>query len=216
MSTHATLDPDTAALLREAAAWRVLARLFECPDDHWRAEIASLTRELYEDDLQSAVAAIDDSATPGLYYSVFGPGGPAPPREASYHEAVELGSLVTDLAGYYEAFSYAPRTSEPLDHVAVEISFLSYLKFKEAYARVQGHADRADVAHAAAVRFVADHLSRIAAPLADLLSTSGVPYLAEASRVLVARVGARPGPMRLPMARPGSGDEDEQFPCGLP
>lgn len=214
MSTHFAVDPHTTELLRDAAVWRVLGRFFECPDDHWRADITSLTRELNIDALRTAAAAIDDSATPGLYYSVFGPGGPAPPREATYHESLELGSLVSELAGYYEAFAYAPRNTEPLDHVAVEISFVSYLKFKEAYAHAQGDDERAEIAGRAAAQFIADHLSKIAAPLAELLANSHVQYLARAAEVLCARVGPRPASRRLPMVTPTLDDEPEgDFTC---
>jgi TorA maturation chaperone TorD len=214
MTAHATVDPEIIRLLREAATWRVLARFFECPDAHWRADITLLARELNVPEVSDAASAIDDAATPGLYYALFGPGGPAPPREASYHESLELGSVVSDLAGYYEAFAYAPANDEPLDHVATEINFVSYLKFKEAYARARGDAPRARLARRAAAQFITDHLSRIAAPLAKLLASSSVPYLARASTVLAARVGPRPTPVLLPMASPIEDDQGD-LTCGL-
>lgn len=214
MSAHAEVDSETVAMLREAAMWRALARLFECPDDHWRADILILARELNCADVSAAAAAIDDTATPGLYYSVFGPGGPAPPREASYHDSLELGSLVSDLARYYHAFAYAPPNAEPLDHVAVETNFVSYLKFKEAYARARGDTDRADVARRAAAQFISDHLSRIAAPLAKVLASSRIRYLAQASKALAGRVGRPPSRALLPMIPPVD-DDDGDFVCGL-
>jgi nitrate reductase assembly molybdenum cofactor insertion protein NarJ len=217
MTAHLAVDPHATEVLREAALWRALGRLFECPDDHWRADISSLTRELDVPALRTAAAAIDDSVTPGQYFSVFGPGGPAPPREASYHESLELGSLMSELAGYYHAFAYAPGHTEPLDHVAVELNFVSYLKLKEAYAYAQGHDERAEVAARAAARFISEHLTRIATPLAALLADSHLPYLAHASALLAAKVGARPVTSRLPMLHtPPSDDDDGDVECGMP
>jgi nitrate reductase assembly molybdenum cofactor insertion protein NarJ len=215
MSTRTAADAHTTELLREAASWRVLGRLFECPDDHWRADLALLTRELKVEELSQLNAAIDDDATPSQYHSVFGPGGPAPAREASYHDSIELGSLMSDLAAYYHAFSYAPRNDEPFDHVAVEINFVSYLKFKEAYARAQGHDEQAGIVARAAAAFVTDHLARIATPLARLLAASSLHYLARGSALLAERVGPTPGPIRLPVLMPGTPDDEEDVTCGL-
>jgi hypothetical protein len=216
MSTHTTLDEQTTQRLRDAAAWRVLGRLFECPDDHWRADITTLARELDMEEVSRVATAIDDSATPGHYHSIFGPGGPAPAREASYYDAVELGSLMSELAAYYDAFSYAPRNDDPLDHVAVEVNFVSYLKFKEAYALARGHQEQAEIAARAAATFVADHLTRIAVPLARLLAASNIDYLARASALLAERVGPRSGPLRLPVLQPNVSPDDEDLACGLP
>lgn len=216
MTAHLAVDPHATEVLREAAFWRALGRLFECPDDHWRADIQSLTRELNVPELRTAAAAIADSATPGQYFSVFGPGGPAPPREASYHESLELGSLMSDLARYYHAFAYAPGNTEPLDHVAVELNFVSYLKLKEAYAYAQGHDERAEIASRAAAQFVNEHLTRIATPLAALLAGSHLRYLAHASALLAARVGARPATTRLPMLPIAAPDDDGDSECGMP
>ena len=216
MSADARLDAATAALLRDAAEWRLAARLFECPDPTWRDEVAALARELDGAAIHAAVEAIDDAATPGQYFSVFGPGGPAPPREASYHESLELGSLMSELAGYYEAFAYRPQCAETLDHVATEIGFVAYLKFKQAYAQALGEAALAEVAERAAARFIADHLSRIASPLAAILADSHLAYLAHASRLVAARAGTPPRSPLLPMLHERTDDDEEGFACGVP
>jgi nitrate reductase assembly molybdenum cofactor insertion protein NarJ len=211
------LDDRTAKLLRDAAEWRLLSRLLECPDDRWRNEVAALAGEIGAGDVRAAVDAIDASATPGQYYSVFGPGGPAPPREATYHESVELGSLMSELASYYNMFGYAPNTVETPDHIATEVGFIAYLKFKEAFARAQGDDERADVAARAAGQFLTDHLSRVANSVASLLDGSHLKYLASAAQALASRVGARPTSGLLPMVPPSlDDDETGEFLCGLP
>lgn len=217
MSAHASVDPRVRDRLREAATWRLLGRLFECPDPTWQAEIDALARELGDEDLLAAVTAAAGVATEGQYHSTFGVGGPAPPREASYHETVELGSLMSELAVCYEVFGYRPQLAEPLDHVAVEAGFVAYVKFKQAYAEARGDREQADAAARAASRFITDHLGMIATPLADLLATSHLDYLARASRALVARVGPRPATTRLPMLRTiATDDEGSDFECAVP
>jgi len=202
-------------LLREAATWRLLGRLLECPGDRWHAEIAALARELADTELVATVAAAAGVATEGQYHSVFGPGGPAPPREATYRDTLELGSLMSSLAGRYNAFGYAPELAEPPDHVAIEVGFLAYLKLKEAYALAEGDEPRAAVASRAAERFITDHLAMIAVPLAGLLASSHLEYLARASRRLAALVGPHPHSRRLPMLPIASSDDDtDAFECG--
>jgi nitrate reductase assembly molybdenum cofactor insertion protein NarJ len=217
MSAHVSVDPPVRDRLREAATWRLLGRLFECPDATWQAEIDAIARELGDEDLLAAVTAAAGVATEGQYHSTFGVGGPCPPREASYHETVELGSLMSELAVYYEVFGYRPQLAEPLDHVAVEAGFVAYLTFKQAYAEARGDREQADAAAGAASRFITDHLARLATPLADILATSHLDYLARASRVLAARVGPPPATRRLPMLQTmATDDEGSDFACAVP
>jgi nitrate reductase assembly molybdenum cofactor insertion protein NarJ len=209
MSVHQTL--------RDAAAWRLLGRLFECPDQSWREELEALARELQDPELSAAVSAIGDQASEGRYHSVFGPGGPAPPREATYHDTLELGSLMSELSIYYDGFAYHPAIDEAPDHVAVEIGFIAFLKLKEAYALAEGDDERADRCARAASRFMTDHLATIATPLADVLRNATLDYLARAGEVLVARVGPSPSSRRLPMLKVLPDDDDGgAFPCGAP
>ena len=206
-------DPRMHELLRDAARWRLLGRLLECPDEAWRREIVTLAGEVDDAELREAAEAAAVTATEGDYHSVFGPGGPAPPREVSYHDSIELGSLMSEVIGYYHAFGYRPASSEAPDHVAVEAGFLSYLRLKEAYAVAAGDAEHADITAQAAVRFRSDHLAMFAAPLASLLSESGIAYLATASKRLAACAGERPAPARLAVIQERIEDEGSEFPC---
>ena len=204
-----------SSLMMEAAEWRVLSRLFECPADGWDTDIRQLGREVGAEDVRgSAAAALREAPTAGQYYSLFGPGGPAPPREASYRESLELGSLISELAGYYEAFGYTPGDREPPDHVAVETSFVAYLKLKEAYALATGDEDHAALTAATSVRFRADHLASIAAPLARILEAAPFDYLARASRALASRAG-KPAPARRLLMAQAPDADDNLFDCGV-
>jgi nitrate reductase assembly molybdenum cofactor insertion protein NarJ len=208
------IDQRLLALLMEAAEWRLLARLFECPAAEWQADLCQLAGEVSDRDLRAASdLALRESPAPAQYHSLFGPGGPAPPREASYRDSVELGSLMSELAVYYDAFGYAPAANEPPDHVAVETGFIAYLKLKEAYALANDDRERAALTASASARFHADHLASLAAPLARILENAPLGYLARAARALLSRVGPPPRSSRLPMAQL-AGSEDDPLVCG--
>ncbi len=215
-SMAAPVEPQIQQLLRDAAWWRLLGRLFECPDPAWRADINTLARELGDADVSTAVAAALAEATEGQYHSVFGPGGPAPPREASYHDTLELGSMMSSIAAYYEAFAYRPATRETPDHVSVEAGFMAFLRFKEAFARAGGDRDRATITANAAEQFRADHLTMVAERIADLLAHSHLEYLQKAARLLADRVGPRPGPKRLTVLNEPFDGDDSEFSCAEP
>ena len=142
-----------------------------------------------DEQLEKAAAAMADEASEGLYHTTFGPGGPAAPREVSHREYVTPGQSLSELAAFYDAFAFCPSTNEPPDHVAVEADFIAYLRLKEAYALSRGDHAQADITAAAAQRFVEDHLSSIAEPLAKSLASSGITYLQLAADALLARVG---------------------------
>ena len=209
------MDTRTHALLRQAAEWRLIGRLFECPAGTWRDDIVALARESDDALLGAAVTHALEEASEGLYHSTFGPGGPAPPREVTYVKAIQLGYLLSELTACYDAFAYQPVTRESPDHVSVEAGFVGYLRLKEAYAVTRGDEEQAAVTADAAATFVREHLSALAEPLAATLDASGVAYLAEAARALVARVGPPPsaaaspdGARLFPVIQPLE-DEDE-------
>jgi len=210
-------DTRITALLKEAAEWHVLGRLLECPSPSWNDDLARLSREIPTEALKAAAAHARVEGSEGLYHSVFGPGGPAPPREVSYHRSVELGNLMSEIESHYDAFAYRPNVNEPPDHVAVETGFVAYLRLKEAFAFANGDDQAAEVARLAAMRFTSEHLAQFAGRLAELLGGSGVDYLAEASSLLAARVGPKPISKQLPVLQPDAfGDDDEgEFACEL-
>ncbi|MDP1568622.1 MAG: molecular chaperone TorD family protein [Vicinamibacterales bacterium] len=202
-------DAMMRALLRGSAEWRLLSRLFECPSDAWRADLEALARELPEGELRTAVAEAGVEAGEGLFHSVFGPGGPAPPREVSYHDTLELGTLMSALVSHYEAFDYRPGSPEPPDHLAVEVGFVAYLYLKEAFAVATADPETAALTARVRERFVREHLAMMAEPIAGLLAASGVSYLARASALLAARVGSRPRAPGLPVIQPVLDDEED-------
>jgi nitrate reductase assembly molybdenum cofactor insertion protein NarJ len=180
------------ALLREAAEWRLLGLLLECPNDQWRAALPALAAEVDDPLIASAARMALEEASEGLYHSTFGPGGPAAPREVSYSDSIELGYLMSEIAVYYDAFAYRPTTLEAPDHISVQLGFVAYLRMKQAFAVAEGDNENAETTAQAARRFLKDHLARVAEPLGAGLDASGISYLGETGRALVQRVGPSP------------------------
>lgn len=211
------MDPRTHALLRQAAEWRLIGLLFECPADAWRDDIVALARDIDDPLLGSAAAHALEEADEGLYHSTFGPGGPAPPREVTYVTAIQLGSLLSELRAFYDAFAYRPAAREAPDHVSVEAGFIGYLLLKQAYAVARGDEEQASVAAEAATTFMREHLAMLAEPLAATLDASGLEYLAEAARALATRAGPPPSAMAahggrlLPVIQPI--EDDDEIAC---
>ncbi len=192
MKTTKRLDPRLRGVTKEAAEWRLLSLLFSCPEGDWRKHVKALMREVSDPGLKSAARHALKEAGEGLFHHTFGPGGPAPAREASYHHTVQLGYLMSDLEAYYNAFAFTPATAEPADHVSVETAFVAYLRLKQAYALSCGDEERAAVTAESADRFLQEHLANIAQDLATRLDESGIPYLAKAGESLMRRVGPPP------------------------
>lgn len=213
MSAAVPIDPVLVDVLHDAASWRLLGRLFECPSDQWRADISSLATEVPDPALAAAARDALEEASEGLYHSMFGPGGPAPPREVSYVDSLELGSVMSSVTGYYHAFGYTPALRESPDHVAVETGFMAFLRVKQAFALMEGDAAHIDVAARAAEAFRVDHMATYADRLAALLAEAPARYLQTASRTLAGRVGPRPGPKRLPVIQPPDEDDGGEFAC---
>lgn len=206
-------EPAVVALLQDAASWRLLGRLFECPSEAWRRDVATLASEVTDAELVAAATGAVSEASEGVYHSVFGPGGPAPPREVSYRDTLELGSVMSALTGAYGAFGYHPSIVEPPDHVAVEAGFLAYLRVKQVFALMEGDDAHVAITAVAVDAFRADHLAVYAERLAGILADAPLGYLQIASRVLARRVGPPPGPKRLPVIQAPAEDDGCAFDC---
>lgn len=214
MSVTTTLDKRELQLAKEAAEWRLISMLFECPSDAWRAQLTGLAAEVEDPQLKSAAHDALEEADEGLFHHTFGPGGPAPAREASYHQTVELGYLMSEIQAYYNAFAYQPLAAEAPDHISVETGFIAYLKFKQAYALARGEAEHAAIASEAAQSFLKDHLRVMAHPLAGHLANSGISYLEKAGAIVGQRVGPLPvaASPTLPILQ--NQQDQEEYPCG--
>jgi nitrate reductase assembly molybdenum cofactor insertion protein NarJ len=202
MSSETSPANTWTELLRDAAEWRLIGLLLECPREDWFARVAALSSEVGDQQLRQAAGHAQQQAGEGLYHTNFGPGGPAAPREVSYHDSLLAGQTIAQLRAQYEAFGYAPTLEEPPDHIAVEAGFMAYLRLKEAYALHAGAKDEAEIAAAAAGDFLQNRLSAVAGPLAEILACSGIDYLVHTAAALAARVGSGENAAAMPVPHP--------------
>ena len=201
-------------LLREAAEWRLISLLFECPVGDWQMNVKNLADEITDPQLKTAAEFAKVEAGEGLYHSIFGPGGPAPAREVTYRSWVQPGYLLSELSAFYNAFSYQPNLKESPDHIAVETGFMAYLKLKEAFAEECGVKEDVEITCKAAKTFNDEHLAKFTEQITKTLASSDIEYLALASAALLKRVG-KDKDKKIRQILPVLGEMDEEFfECG--
>ena len=183
------LTPEVQQLLREAAEWRVLELLFQCPSPEWRDRITEMRSEVNDADLVLAIDIALEIATEGAFHSIMGPGGPAPAREASYIDTMQLGYLMSGLSALYDAFGFHPETFEIADHVSVQAGFMGFMRLKQAFAEASREDEQAAVVRDAAADFLRGHLSHTAEPMRAALEACGYDYLVIAAKALLSRTG---------------------------
>ena len=94
-----------------------------------------------------------------------------PPCETFYtarHIFQETQDL-SDIGGFFRAFGLEMGDKERLDHISVELEFMHFLTYKEAYARTRHGPARARLCREVQRKFVEDHLGRWALKFADRL-----------------------------------------------
>jgi hypothetical protein len=207
----AALTVDVQRLVAEAAAWRVLGRVFERPTAAWTQELEALAAEPLDAAVVDLARRAAAEGSEAYYLALLGPGGVASPREVAYRSWLDPGQLLAELTANYDAFAYHPETEECLDHVAVLSGFVGYLRMKEAYALAGGEAEAAAVVAEAAAAFLSEHLAPLAAGLAAKLGDGASFYLAEAAVLLAERSGDPPAPAA---ALPLFAADDDSFECG--
>jgi len=202
-------------ILVEAAEWRLISLLFDCPIGDWFKQVEMLGEQVLDKRLKRAARVVQKEASEGLFHSIFGPGGPAPGREISYRGWVQPGYMLSELSSFYDAFSYKPVTDEALDHVAVETGFIAYLRLKEIFALECSDTESADVTATASKTFIDEHLSKYAEQMSKILANSGIEYLSLASEALFKRVGKDKDKKKqrfLPVLE--ETEEEPSFECG--
>jgi nitrate reductase assembly molybdenum cofactor insertion protein NarJ len=203
-------------LLVEAAEWRLISLLFDCPNAKWFDDVKALGEQVTDKRLKRAAQAAQKEASEGLFHSIFGPGGPAPGREVSYRGWVQPGYMLSELSSFYEAFAFKPVTDEVPDHVAVETGFLAYLRMKEAFALDCFDTESAEITAQASKTFINEHLSKYAEQMSKILDSSGIEYLSLAGEALFKRAGRdedKKNQRFLPVVE--IDEEDTEFECGL-
>lgn len=88
----------------------------------------------------------------------------SPPYETQYGSAHIFwqSQQLADINGFYRAFGLELKetTHERLDHIAVELEFISYLALKEAYAMEQMNSINVEISQDTQRKFLKDHLGK--------------------------------------------------------
>lgn len=80
------------------------------------------------------------------------------------------------LADFYRAFGLQPVPGERLDHIGVELEFMYFLTYKEAYAGQHQGPEKAEICRYAQGRFLEEHLGCWASPFFRQLRERGPGY----------------------------------------
>ena len=94
-----------------------------------------------------------------------------PPCEAFYtaQGIFQETSELADIAGFFKAFDLALAETERIDHISVELEFMHFLTYKEAYARTHHDAEKSRFCRDVQRKFIRDHLGRWSLHFARLL-----------------------------------------------
>lgn len=131
-----------------------------------------------------------------------------PPYETQYGSAHVFMQTqdMADIAGFYKAFglSAGREIRERVDHLSLELEFMSFLACKQSHACCYGSQEQVRICHDAQKRFLEEHLARwipaFASKLGQYAPDSFFSHLATLLKSFVAAdaalLGANPSPLR--------------------
>lgn len=147
-----------------------------------------------------------------------------PLYETQYGEAhvFQQAQDLADIAGFYRAFGVqaSDQVKERHDHISIELEFMAFLAYKQAYALESDGEDKAEVCRLAQEKFLNDHLGRWVPFLTERLETAGSFYqkLARLTEMFLAvevkTFGVKPSKVEN-LAPVPSESEAGCFSCGL-
>lgn len=245
VETRAPTEDAARALVR-SQLYRILALAFRHPEADGVATLAELTPALagapggyvaepVREALSELGAALQGVALESLqeqYVATFGhvtvPDCPLYETACGMGDAFLQPQILADLAGFYRAFGLemAGDARERADHLTVELEFMHYLAYREAYALERHGEERTVIMQDAQRRFLEAHLGRWAPVLARAVSGRADGALGAAARLLerllaheVERGGISPAPVvaeGVPLMIPpvddcDPADEDDDF-----
>jgi DMSO reductase family type II enzyme chaperone len=198
MAPVAARDAAVTEALARSALYALLARAFRYPTPGTAAALAAaapagvLARDVEAavEAVAAAAAATDDAALAEAHVAVFGhvtlADCPLYETACGVTDPFQQAQGLADLAGFYRAFgvTVAPEAGERADHLAVELEFMHYLAYREAYARTHHGADAVDGLREAQSRFLEAHLARWAPVVARAVAARADGVLAAAAVTL--------------------------------
>lgn len=203
MSVHTETPVDTAGeALARSQVYRALALAFRHPEADSLGTLSGVVAALAEAQtlptpVAEAVAGLN-AALQGVrlddlqdqYVATFG--HVTVPDCPLYETACGMGDpflqpqTLADLAGFYRAFGLemAGEAHERADHLTVELEFMHYLAYREAYALEHHGPEQVAIVHDGERRFLEAHLGRWAPVLARAVAARAGGPLAAAARLL--------------------------------
>ena len=153
--------------LRRAALYRYLALSFMPPTAKRTDEIIELIPEMdsrLRDEALGLASERHVENLEGMYHLVIGAQKNVRCCETDFLQeaAGNKGAVLGDVAGFYRAFGFKADAElrEVPDHIAIELSFLSFLAFKEGFALHRNDEDQVDTCRDAEAKFIGQHLDR--------------------------------------------------------
>lgn len=160
-------------LLVRADIYRLLTLTFSYPDSETFEALKSISGDTdistVPIDCREQFKAFRDSAASlaaaeieGEFSELFMTRMFCPPYETSYEKhGFSRPETLADISAFYKAFGFSISDGEEmLDHIAVEMEYMSLLMLKETYGDEQGLSDMTAVCDCAKKKFLAEHLCR--------------------------------------------------------
>lgn len=166
-------DSINRELLVKADIYRLLTLAFSYPDSEAFEALKSISgdtdnstvplecREEFKA-LTDSAAALTAAEIEGEFSELFMTRMYCPPYETSYEKhGFSRPETLADISAFYKAFGFSISGGEEmLDHIAVEMEFMSLLMLKESYADEQGLGDMTEICDSAKKKFLAEHMGR--------------------------------------------------------
>lgn len=159
--------------LGRVAMYKLLALGFAPPTPAGVARMAELIAGLEQHDHWGAAPLLAELGTlldswaagdmQGDFHRLLGPAGPCRPHETAYSSSPFAQTReLADIAGFYKAFHLEFGEGQPHlpDFAGTQLEFMAMAAGKEAYARLEGWAEDADVCLGGQRSFMNDHLGR--------------------------------------------------------
>ena len=157
------IDSRFQDLLREAGWYRFFSLCFQPPREGLKTEMEKIYSEVVKEENLYNIR-FDDANQVEEHHSVLGAGGLCSACESEYvaNRLGGKGLLMADVAGFYKAFSFVPEGEfqSPVDNISVELSFMSYMTLKEAFALFSGLKEEMQICTEAKEKFKKEHISQ--------------------------------------------------------
>ncbi len=148
-------------LLREASWYRFFSLCFQPPRESLRGEIEAICKELGKEK-NFFKSLLNSEDLQDSHHRIIGSAGVCSPCESEYvgDRLGGKGKILADVAGFYKAFAFNPQIElhDSADNIAIELSFMSYITLKLAYAFFRDEKEEIEICSDSKKKFQKEHL----------------------------------------------------------